>query len=197
MKKALKYFLIILGLSFQKPLFPQDLVLKIGDPAPELNFYELGTPEKMVSWQDYENQIIILDFWATWCPPCIEAIPHLNKLVEEFEDRPVKFISITYEPPHMLTSFLKKHPMKSTVAIDNDFAMFTSYKAWGIPMIAVIDRNQTIASMIHPTQLTAAVIEDALAGEPLTVEQAKGWPDPEGAEEYFRSLVKKAEEKSE
>ena len=193
MKKMFKLFLLILGLSFHKPLLSQDLTLKVGDKTPELNFRKIGqtVDAENVTWEDYKGQLVIIDFWATWCPPCIESIPHLNKLVEEFKNQPVSFLSITYEPESMIKPFLKKHPMKSTIGSDNDFAMFKSYKAWGIPMIAIVNKEGFIAGIVHPTKLTTELIETVLAGEIPDVEQAKGWPDPEGAEEYFRSLIEK------
>mgnify|MGYP005725484971 CR=1 FL=1 len=195
MKKVFKFLLLILGLSFHKPLFPQDLTLTVGDKAPDLNFRKMGqmNGEKNVTWEDYQNQVVIIDFWATWCPPCIESIPHLNQLTEAFKDKPVTFLSITYEPEEMLTAFLKKHPLKTIVGSDNDFAMFKSYKAWGIPMVVIVNREGFIASIVHPTKLTTEVIETVLEGKIPDVTQAKGWPDPEGAEDYFRSLIKKEE----
>ena len=169
-----------------------NLKYQIGDEPPSLNYTPLTSQhEETRSWADYRNRVVIIDFWATWCPPCIESIPHLNELVAEFKMQPVTFLSITYESEEMVERFLQKHPMNTTVGIDHNFEMFKSYAAWGIPMIFIIDKNGKIAGTIHPKYLTADVIRSVLAGETPKVEQHAGWPDPDGAETYFRSLLKK------
>ncbi|MEE8585353.1 MAG: redoxin domain-containing protein, partial [Acidobacteriota bacterium] len=138
-----------------------------------------------------KGNVVILDFWATWCPPCIKSIPHLNQLQKEFESRPVHFFSITYETAGMVEPFLEKHGPEVPIGLDNDFAMFKSYGGWGLPTLYLIDRNGIIASVTGPHNVTAEVIELLLEGKVPEVEQYKGWQDPAGAEEYFRSLLAK------
>ncbi len=176
-------------------IFPQDLILKSGDIPPKLDFRLLNQPtnEKNPTWEDFKNQVVILDFWATWCAPCREVFPHLNRLVKEFEEKPVKLLSITYEPEYMIKPFLKKYKLDTQIGIDNDFKMFKSFKAWGIPMAVIVNKKRKIACVIAPSLLTNDLIEQILVGEIPEVEQHPGWPEPEGAEEYFRSLVKPKE----
>lgn len=171
----------------------QELTLQPGDEPPKLDFKLLGQkePDKALTWANFKNQVVVLDFWATSCPPCIEAIPKMNELVEAFKDKPVRFFSITYEPGHMVRPFLKKYPMQASVGIDNDFAMFRSFTAFGIPMVVLVNKAHRIAAVIHPKYLTTKVIEDVLAGKSPDVKQHEGWKDPAGAEAYFRSLIRK------
>lgn len=90
----------------------------------------------------------------------------------------------------MVKPFLEKYKLDTIIGIDNDFTMFKSYGAWGIPMVVIVNQKGRIASVIHPNYLTNGLIQEVLAGKIPTVKQAQAWPDPEGAEEYFRSLVK-------
>ena len=183
-------YLILLG-AFVLTSLPvsAQTVPKQGDTAPDLALTELGTGTPR-SLADFKGDVVILDFWATWCTPCIAGIPELNRLSKTFADR-VRFLSVTYEPEHMVKPFLRKHPMETTVCIDNDFKSFKAYQAWAIPMAVLIDRDGNIASVMHPDYLTSAVIEDLLEGNRIDLEQTEAWPDPEGAEEYFRSLIRK------
>ena len=188
---AIKYLAVVFLLFFASFLASQELTLKVGNEPPPLDCTIIPDGKQpSPTWEDLKDQVVILDFWATWCPPCIESIPHMNELVEAFKDKPVAFLSITYEPERMIQPFLEKHPMKSKVASDNDFKMFRSFKAFGIPTIVIVDQKRKVAAVIHPTHLTREVIETVLAGKIPGVPQAKGWPEPEGAEEYFRSLIK-------
>ena len=168
-------------------------LLRVGDRPPTLDFTAYGS-EKHMDWSSLKGQVVVIEFWATWCPPCIKNIPHINKLVDEFRNEPVTFISVTYESKEMVETFLRKHPIETIIGLDNDFSMFKSYKAWGIPMTVIVNKQGKIASVLHPDHLNKSVISDVLIGRVPKVEPALPWSDPEGAENYFRSLVKKSEQ---
>lgn len=173
----------------------QERGLQIGQVPPELIYYSISENKTVViNENDFRNKVYLVDFWVTWCGPCIESIPHLNLLVEKFKDKNVKFISITYEPESLAKEFLKDHPMKSDVGLDDDFKMFRSYNAWAIPNVVMINSKGKIAGRIHPSRLTEEVIEVLLNGGVPDVEQTpEDAFDPKGAEEYFRSFLEKQE----
>ena len=157
-------------------------------PAIDFRILDASLSSKL-DWDDLEGEIVVIDFWATWCAPCVEAFPKFNELGRRFADQPVRFISVTYETEAMIRPFLAKRPLETEIALDNDFATYKSFDAWGIPTVYVFDRQGTLLSAMHPEYLSAEVIAGALAGDIPPVEQARGWEDPAGAEEYFRSLV--------
>ena len=163
--------------------------LKIGDPAPELGFHLVDDDGEEPRLANYEGQIVVLDFWATWCGPCIDAIPHLNELQERMAGRPVHFFSVTYETAEMIRPFLEHYQPETAIGLDDDFATFKPYNAWGIPTIYIIDGEGTIVSVTGPQHVTPQVLEEVIRGEIPEVPQYKGWQDPAGAEEYFRSLL--------
>jgi thiol-disulfide isomerase/thioredoxin len=172
-----------------KPSLP-----KIGTERPELSFQLLsGGPDPR--WQTLEGQVVVIDFWATWCPPCIDSIPHLNELHTKFEKEKVKFFSVTYEPPGYVREFLKEHPMAAEVAIDDSFNTFKTLQAWGIPVIFIFDSKGKLVATVHPNNLTPEVLYAALRGEVPQVKQAVPWHDPAGAESYFRKLQLELKEK--
>lgn len=164
-----------------------DGILRIGDHPPALDFRRL-TSQESINWADLKDRVIVVEFWATWCPPCIGNIPHMNELVKKFSKEPVTFISVTHESEKKVQRFLKDHPMDAIVGLDNDFAMFKSFKAWAIPMVVLVNKKGRIAGVLHPNNLNESVINEVLAGKTPQVKSAEAWPDPEGAEQYFRSL---------
>lgn len=85
--------------------------LDFGLQAPEISPQELiSGGEGNFDASVLEGKAVVLEFWATWCGPCVDAIPHWNQLVEEFADENVVFLSITDEGRRTVRRFLKKHP---------------------------------------------------------------------------------------
>ena len=140
--------------------------------------------------QNMKGQVVLLDFWATWCGPCIQAFPHMNDLVVKYKNKPLKIISITYEPESKIIPFLEKKELNTIVAIDNDFHTFRAYNAWAIPSIVMIGKDGKLAGRIHPNKLTEAVIDELLEGKIPKVEQTpENLFKPAEAEKYFRSTL--------
>ncbi|MGH1365177.1 MAG: TlpA family protein disulfide reductase [Calditrichia bacterium] len=164
-----------------------------GDRAPDLHLSVFKPDSVEINdWSDLAGKVVVIDFWATWCTPCIASFPHLNQLVKAFSDKDIVFISLTYEPGNLISPFLEKHKLNTIIATDTSFAMFRSYDAWAIPQVILVNKEGIIVSKLHPEYLTSAILEDALAGEIPDVEQVPGGLfDPKGAEEHFRSFLQR------
>jgi thiol-disulfide isomerase/thioredoxin len=169
-----------------------DGILRVGDRPPALDFKSYGS-DKVIDWASLSGRVVVIEFWATWCPPCIKNIPHINALAREFRDECDVVISVTYESEGIVEKFLRNHPLQTVIGLDNDFAMFKSYRAWGIPMTVIVNRKGTIACVIHPDRLSDSLIREVLNGNVPRVKPAQAWSDPQGAEQYFRSLLKKGQ----
>jgi len=191
----LKFFYYSLCISVVAVTFlrAQQNHLHIGQLPPEISFHSFSNDKlNTINKNQLRKTVYILDFWATWCAPCIASIPHMDSLIEIFRERNVKFLSITYEPKRLVEKILRKHPMKSEIGLDQNFRMFRQSNAWAIPNIVMINSKGTIAGRIHPSKLTESVIEDLIAGR---VPEVNNTPedlfDSKQAETYFRSLMDK------
>ncbi|HEX4631697.1 MAG TPA: TlpA disulfide reductase family protein [Chthoniobacterales bacterium] len=168
--------------------------LNLGDSGPPLDVHLLSGGAAP-AWSELKGKVVVVDFWATWCQPCVAAFPALNKLHEEFAGKDVAFFSVTYEPDAHVREFLNKHPLRSQVAIDDSFRTFKAYGAWGIPVVFLFGRGGKLAAAVHPDHLTSEVLAAVLEGKAPDVPQSKPWDDPAGAEIYFRKLQQELQAK--
>jgi thiol-disulfide isomerase/thioredoxin len=141
--------------------------LKVGDAPPELSVERwLQAPEgAAASWKLLRGKVVVLEFWATWCPHCLRAIPHVNGLAEKFQGRPVRFLAVTAEKQPAVEKFLEKRPVRAWIGLDPDRSMLTSYGVRGVPYVIVVDRAGTIRALTSPAGLTEQTLEGLLAPE--------------------------------
>ncbi len=101
-------FLIITNLSYSY----ENNQLLLQNPPKKINFFDLKTLDgKEIKVADKLNKkkLILINFWATWCPPCIKEIPDLIKLEKRFENEiEVIFVSVDANPTKVIPPFLKK-----------------------------------------------------------------------------------------
>jgi uncharacterized protein (TIGR03435 family) len=124
------------------------------------------------SWKALKGKVVVLEFWATWCGPCVAAMPHLNELADKLKDEPIQFIAITAEDEKVVRPFLRRKPIHAWVGLDTDRSMFDDYGVTGIPHTVILDQNGLIAAITHPTYLTEAHLRDVLAGKKINLAQA-------------------------
>lgn len=96
--------------------------LKLGDPAPALQLAEWlqGGPVSLADGKG--SKVYVIEFWATWCPPCRVTIPHLTELYKKYKDQGLEVVAITDEDPEYVKEFLTGQGEKLgyPVAVDRD-----------------------------------------------------------------------------
>ena len=114
---------------------------------------------------DISSGVHVVEFWATWCPPCRTSIPHLSEIQQKFADRGVKIIGVSNEKPGTVEPFVEKMGvmMAYTVAIDGGIAKdyMEKYNIGGIPHAFVV-KDGKVAWHGHPMAGLDDAIEDAL-----------------------------------
>ena len=124
---------------------------ELGEPAAPLEISEWvkGGPVDLAAFKG--KKIVVVEFWATWCPPCRESIPHLTELQKKFEKRDVIIVGVTDEAPAKVKLFVDEqgNKMDYTVAIDRDgktgAGYMERYGITGIPHAFVVDKEGRVA----------------------------------------------------
>ena len=96
-----------------------------------------------IKLSDFKGKVCVLNFFSIWCGPCVEEIPELNKIVDEFKNEDVVFIAITSGDKEALEEFLRENEFKYRVCIA-DYSVFLDYKIYAIPQHFLIDREGKI-----------------------------------------------------
>lgn len=104
----------------------------------------------------------ILEFWATWCPPCRQSIPHLNEVYAKYKSKGLVVVGVSNEDAATVKTFMKNMPMNYTVALEKSDTLSKTFGIRGIPHAMVVDKGGKIVWEGHPLELTDAVIEGVL-----------------------------------
>ena len=142
------------------------LKLQPGQPAPEFTLDDLdGQP---VSLSQFKGQVVLLDFWASWCVPCIDDLPYLREVKGKTSDWPVVFLNISLDADEAAwREAIDKHEIKGVhVRADGWGAdVAKSYQVMGIPSYYLVDSQGLIVEALGlrgDTDATVAAIEKSL-----------------------------------
>lgn len=148
----------------------------LGKVAPPVNLENLeGKPVDLA--RHLGKEIVILDFWATWCGPCIAAMPEVNAAAEKFADRGVaRYFVNLQEDAETIRAFLKEQKLEVPVALDVEGAVAAEYGVTGIPQTVIVGKDGKV-QVVHvgfsdnlQKELTAE-LDALLAGKDLAAEE--------------------------
>jgi peroxiredoxin len=118
----------------------------VGQPAPD--FKLVGLDGKTVSLADLKGSVAIVDFWATWCPPCRASLPHLNEVYDKFKADGLKvYATDLQEDKDTVQKFVDDTKLTVPVLLDSDGTTAASYRASAIPETVVIGKDGKIRNV--------------------------------------------------
>jgi peroxiredoxin len=149
-------FLIIIGVGVIVLLQTKDSSFnlsgkpRLGKGVPAPNFTLPGLDGKMVSLADYKGKVVLLNIWATWCPPCVEEMPSMEKLNQELKDEGFEILaaSIDVSGAEAVLPFIKKHKLSFSVLTDTKGSIKNLYQTTGVPESFIIDKEGIIVEKI-------------------------------------------------
>ena len=156
---------------------------QVGDQAPALDLQKLlQAPEgAKADWASLQGKVVVLEFWATWCVPCVRDIPFFNKLQDAFKDKPVQFIAITDEPESVVKAFLERQPMHGWIGLDAHGSAFKAYAVFARPTTVVVDPQGRLVGWTIPSELVdhPDILDDLSAGKPRNLGGPESWRHPD------------------
>jgi thiol-disulfide isomerase/thioredoxin len=128
----------------------------VGRSAPD---FTVSDSERTVSLHDYKGKIVVLNFWASWCAPCIEELPSLLQMQKDLGDHVTVLAVATDQDVDQYKRFLRDHPMNVITVNDQAQRSSTEYGTTGWPETYIIDRKGIIRrKFIGPVEWTNPAI---------------------------------------
>lgn len=125
----------------------KEIGLNAGNTAPNFKLSELGGAS--VSLSDLKGKKVILNFWATWCPPCQLEMPHMEKIYQEYEKDGVVVLAVnltfTEQDPEKVPVFVKDYGLSFPVVLDKKGDVSDLYAVVGYPTTYIIDSQGVIS----------------------------------------------------
>jgi thiol-disulfide isomerase/thioredoxin len=120
---------------------------KDGSPQVGLAMRALGALEanEVLTHEQLAGQVALIDFWATWCGPCVASLPGLAQLHRELGPRGLRLVSVNTEPENResVRAFVKKHELPFPVYVDTGVAQYR-FRVSTLPTVMLVDRRGRI-----------------------------------------------------
>jgi thiol-disulfide isomerase/thioredoxin len=160
----------------------------VGSPAPEFGgkqFFNLpATMSSPVTLSTLRGRVVVLDFWATWCGPCVASIPHLIELHNKYADQGLVIVGHTDGSSTNLEAFIKSKNIPYLISVGADIG--DAYGVTGIPHVFVIDPDGKVAWHGHPSGLQEGTITPLLKNVRMSASPSPRFAKPAAVEKVAR-----------
>ena len=122
--------------------------LKKGALAPNFVLPDLNGRE--VDLASLRGKVVLLNIWATWCPPCVEEMPSMEKLYQALKDQDFEILAVSIDASGagVVAPFMKKHRLSFTTLTDTEGGIARLYQTTGIPESFIIDKQGRILEKV-------------------------------------------------
>ncbi len=114
------------------------------NPAQAAKEFRVATPEnRQLKLSEFKGKVVLLNFWATWCKPCEEEMPSMERLHQRFKDKGLVVLAISEDADGaaVVSPYLKKRKLTFPVGLDPKMSVAGLYGVWAIPSTFIIDKR--------------------------------------------------------
>ncbi|MBI5641535.1 MAG: TlpA family protein disulfide reductase [Nitrospirae bacterium] len=132
----------------KKPVSPMEIERLDKTPAPDFSLKDLNG--KSVSLSSFKGKVVLLNFWATWCPSCKAEMPSLNSLYNEMKPRGLEIVAVSTDKSlNDVKGYLSKKGLDFLVLMDESRSVTKQYKVFSLPTTFLIDKNGIIVEKFY------------------------------------------------
>jgi peroxiredoxin len=124
------------------------LAVSSSSPAPDFTLQ--SNSGKAVNLSQYKGQVVMINFWATWCGPCRQEMPLLESIYKKYHKMGFTLLGVNVEPDsEPAQAWLKQTPVSFPVLFDKQSKVSTLYKVSGMPSTVIVDRKGNVRVIHH------------------------------------------------
>lgn len=132
--------------NIEEHVHEEPLYVEIGKEAP--NFTISNMDGEFVTLEDYRGKNVLLNFWATWCPYCVQEMPDMNKLYNENKDKDFVVLAVSVqENKETVAEYIKELGYDFTILLDEEGIVADRYMIRGIPTSYMIDKEGKVKAV--------------------------------------------------
>lgn len=150
--------LMVMALVFVVAEAMRERIVQAGDSAP--NFRITADNGKVMTRNDFGGKLLVLNFWATWCPPCVQEMPSLDEMQQRLKDKGLVVLAVSVDRNEKsYQEFLRRLPVSFVTARDPEANISSEYGTYKYPETYVIDsKGKVVAKYINFQNWTSAEI---------------------------------------
>lgn len=138
----------------------------VGKPAPDFTGETAAGP-RIASLASLRGRVVLIDFWATWCMPCMQALPSVEAMHQRLAKKGLTVIGVSGDPAALVTSTARRKHLSYSLVADPGEGIQALYHVYAIPTAIVIDRAGVVRSIqVADVRGTERIIEELLAAKP-------------------------------
>ncbi len=147
------------------------IAVEEGDPAPDFTLPSIHPGQPEISLSALEGKVVYVDFWASWCAPCLTSLPLYNDMYHRYKDQGLEVLAISVDNPvEDGLDFLEDTPLDFLIPADPNGETAELFEVFGMPTSYLIDRNGVV-KLVHmgfrdgDMDIIERAVQEALAGD--------------------------------
>ncbi len=142
------------------PSTPEQATNPNAVPAPDFTLQTLDG--ESVSLSDYRGKLVMINFWASWCPPCNSEMPDLQSYYEQHQDEDFIILGVNYQDtPDKVQAFVEKYSVTFPILLDSDGRIANLFGVQGLPTSFFVDKEGNVLGY-QPGPVTKEMLEDGI-----------------------------------
>lgn len=153
MRRPVTWFVLALAVASPETAradaFKELELVRPGRPTPAADFTVPDLTGQPLRLGDFKGAVVFLNFWATWCPPCKEEMPSMERLYRRYKNKGFTILAVSIDSGSAapVAAFAKKFGLTFPIGLDPKLAVANQYAVRGLPATFLIDRKGTIAAV--------------------------------------------------
>lgn len=174
-------FLLLVCLTFFQA---KGTSIEIGELLPDHKFARVDQPETPFNTADARGQVLVIEFWATWCAPCLSSMAHLEELQQQFGDR-LQVVAVSYEKMDRIERFVRAKGFDFQFVHDEQEQLREWFPHRVLPHTIVVDPSGKVAAITSPKEVRASAIQALLDGKTIQLDRKVENLDFDYGADYF------------